>query len=34
MLARSVKNEKLSDQILKSCRSAALAICNDDALNN
>jgi TetR/AcrR family transcriptional repressor of nem operon len=33
MLARAVKNEKLSDQILKSCRSAALAICNDDALN-
>jgi TetR/AcrR family transcriptional repressor of nem operon len=31
MLARAVKNEKLSDQILKSCRSAALAICNTSA---
>lgn len=33
MLARAVKNEKLSDQILKSCRSAALTIGNDEALN-
>lgn len=33
MLSRAVKNEKLSDQILKSCRVAANAICEDEALN-
>jgi len=27
MLSRAVKNEKLSDQILKSCRLAAMTIC-------
>ena len=33
MLSRAVKNEKLSDQILKSCRLAAMTICEDEALN-
>jgi TetR/AcrR family transcriptional repressor of nem operon len=33
MLARAVKNEKLSDQILKSCRMAALRMREDDTLN-
>ena len=33
MLARAVRDEKLSDQILKSCRSAAMKIREDDALN-
>ena len=33
MLARAVKNEKLSDQILKSCRMAAMKIREDQALN-
>ena len=33
MLARAVKDDKLSDQILKSCRSSALAISNDKLLN-
>ena len=32
MLSRAVKNEKLSDQILKSCRLAAMAICEDEQL--
>jgi TetR/AcrR family transcriptional repressor of nem operon len=31
MLARAVKNEKLSDQILRSCRSAAMKIREDAA---
>ncbi len=30
MLSRAVKNEKLSDQILKSCRLAAMTICEDE----
>jgi hypothetical protein len=30
MLSRAVKNEKLSGQILKSCRVAAMAICEDE----
>ncbi|HSQ20068.1 MAG TPA: hypothetical protein VLR92_06800 [Blastocatellia bacterium] len=29
MLSRAVKNEKLSDQILKSCRGAAMSICEE-----
>lgn len=33
MLSRAVKNEKLSDQILKSCRLAAMANCEDEQLN-
>jgi TetR/AcrR family transcriptional repressor of nem operon len=33
MLSRAVKNEKLSDQILKSCRLAALTICEDETLS-
>ena len=31
MLSRAVKNEKLSDQILKSSRLAAIAICEDES---
>lgn len=31
MLARAVKNEKLSDQILRSCRLAAMTITEDDS---
>ncbi len=30
MLSRAVKNEKLSDQILRSCRAGALKICEDE----
>jgi TetR/AcrR family transcriptional repressor of nem operon len=30
MLSRAVKNERLSDQILKSCRLAAMTICEED----
>lgn len=33
MLSRAVKNEKLSDQILKSCRLAAMTICGDEQAN-
>ena len=33
MLSRAVKNEKLSDQILKSCRLAAMTICEDEQTN-
>ena len=29
MLARAVKDEKLSDQILRSCRAAAMKVCED-----
>ena len=30
MLSRAVKSEKLSDQILRSCRVAAMKICEDE----
>jgi hypothetical protein len=33
MLSRAVKTEKLSDQILKSCRLAALTIREDEQVN-
>ena len=33
MLSRAVKNEKLSEQILKSCRLAAMTIREDEPLN-
>jgi TetR/AcrR family transcriptional repressor of nem operon len=33
MLSRAVKNEKLSDQILKSCRLAAMTIREDEQVN-
>jgi TetR/AcrR family transcriptional repressor of nem operon len=33
MLSRAVKNERLSDQILKSCRLAAMTICEDEQVN-
>ena len=33
MLSRAVKNEKLCDQILKSCRLAAMTICEDEQVN-
>jgi TetR/AcrR family transcriptional regulator, transcriptional repressor for nem operon len=33
MLSRAVKNEKLSDQILRSCRMAAMKIREDQAAN-
>jgi TetR/AcrR family transcriptional repressor of nem operon len=34
MLSRAVKSEKVSDQILKSCRLAAMAICVGEQLND
>lgn len=33
MLSRAVKSEKVSDQILKSCRLAAMTACEDETLN-